>query len=98
MIILSNVNLKLDTDFNNVKPQIAKELKTDINNILSVSLYKKSVDARRKSDVHFCCSFLVKAQNEEKLIKSSKNAQKYNKFVSEGEQYIYVTIDYDIIK
>ncbi len=79
MILLSNVNLKLDTDFNNLKPKIANELKTDINNIISVSLYKKSVDARRKSDVHFCCSFLVEAKNEDRLIKASKNAQKYIK-------------------
>ena len=79
MILINNINLKLDTDFNNLKPIIAKELKTDISNIISVILYRKSVDARKRNDIHFCCSVLVEAKSEEKLIKNCKNAQKYIK-------------------
>ena len=78
MIILNNVNLALDTDFSNLKPIAAKELKTDYNNILSATLYKKSVDARRKNDVHFCCSLKVSLKSEEKrILNKCKNAQEY---------------------
>lgn len=77
MILINNINLKLDTDFKDLKRIAAKELKTDVSNILSVRLYKKSVDARKKNDVHFCCSVLVNAKFEDKLIKRCKNAQKH---------------------
>ena len=46
MIILNNVLLPLDTDFNNLKAVAAKELKTDTSNIEEARLYRKSVDAR----------------------------------------------------
>ncbi len=78
MILLNNVNLPLDTNFSDLKPVAVAELKTDISNIVSARLYRKSVDARRKNNVHFCCSLIVEVrQNEEKIINKCKNAQKY---------------------
>ncbi len=84
MILLNNVRLPLETDFNNLKPAVSKQLKISENEIISVSLYRKSVDARHKSDVHFCCSLLVSLKCEEqKVLKKNKNAviytaKKYN--------------------
>ncbi|MBR2040262.1 MAG: NAD(P)/FAD-dependent oxidoreductase, partial [Clostridia bacterium] len=43
-----------------------------------VKLYRKSVDARRKNDVHFCCSVLVSSEEETKILKSNKNASPYS--------------------
>lgn len=78
MILLNNVSLPLDTDFANLEPIAAKQLKTDITNIESVSLYRKSVDARRKSDLHFCCSLLVSLKKDEKkILNKNKNASEY---------------------
>ncbi|MBQ5911220.1 MAG: hypothetical protein IIW94_04350 [Clostridia bacterium] len=74
MILVSNVNLPLDTDFNNLK----SELKFKGVNIKSATLYKKSVDARRKSDVHFCCSVLIETDNEKNALKRIKNAKPYS--------------------
>ncbi len=71
MIKIDNLKLPLDTDFSDLKPLISSLLKAKIK---SASLYRKSVDARRKSDVHFCCSVLVEAENEEKLLKKLKSA------------------------
>ncbi|MBQ8203606.1 MAG: FAD-dependent oxidoreductase [Clostridia bacterium] len=84
MIIVNNIKLSLDTDFSNLIPILAKHLKTDVGNINSVSLYRKSVDARKKEDVHFCCSFLVDLKSEQdRILRKNKNAnpykeQKYN--------------------
>ncbi len=79
MIILSNLDLPLDTDFGNLLFTISKELKTPIDNIISAKLYKKSVDARRKSNIHFCCSVLVDVKsNEGKIIKNCKKASIHN--------------------
>ena len=70
--------LPLDTDFNNPKPIIAKELKTEIQNIKEVKLYRKSVDARRKDNIKFCCSFIITLnKNESKILQKNKNAQDF---------------------
>lgn len=81
MIIVNNVNLPLDTDFSTLKPIMARELKTDASNIISVKLYRKSVDARHKNDVHFCCSVLVEAKNEKSILKKIKNANLFEEKV-----------------
>lgn len=76
MIILNNLSLPLETDFENLISQAAKALKTEKSNIKSASLFRKSVDARRKDNIHFCCSLLVDVkENEAKIIKRIKNAE-----------------------
>ncbi len=75
MIIINNVKLPLDIDFENLKPIIEKSLKCKID---SAFLYRKSVDARRKDDLHFCCSVLVESKNEKAIISKNKNAQIYS--------------------
>ena len=89
MILLNNINLPLKTDFSSLKPIVAKELKTDIQYIKSASLYKKSVDARQRDKVHFCCSFLVEASGEDRLIARSKKAQRYNE-----RKYTFKKVDF----
>lgn len=74
MILINNVKLPLDTDFNNLKPQVEKAIKFKIENAY---LYRKSVDARKKDNVHFCCSVLVETKNETALLKKNKNATTY---------------------
>lgn len=74
MLLINNVALPLDTDFSSLKSAAARELKTDIKNIMSASLYRKSVDARHKNNVHFCCSLLTEVKNENAVLKKAKNA------------------------
>lgn len=79
MILLSNLMLPLDTDFNNLIPFCATALKTEKSNILSAELYRKSVDARHKNDVKFCCSVKVEVKNgENRIIGKIKNAQPFS--------------------
>ncbi len=76
MILINNVMLPLNADFNNLKSVVAKELKTDSANIKEVKLYRKSVDARRKDNIKFCCSFTVSLfKDENSVLKKCKNAQ-----------------------
>ena len=56
MQLINNVNIPLDADFSDLKPYAAKALKVDVSALKSVRLYRKSVDARKKSELHFCCS------------------------------------------
>ena len=78
MIIINNILLPLDTNFTDLKPVAAKELKTDINNIIEAKLYRKSVDARKKDNIVFCCSVVVSAKNEQQLLKKCKKANIFN--------------------
>ncbi len=75
MILVSNINLPLDTDFENLKNAISFKGV----NIKSVVLYKKSVDARRKNDLHFCCSVLIETDNDKNALKRIKNSKPYSK-------------------
>ena len=77
MILINNVSCPLDTDFSKTEFISAKALKVNEKDIISASLFRKSVDARKKDNVHFCCSFLVEAQNEDRILKRNKNAKKY---------------------
>ena len=85
MIILNNVLLPLDTDFNNLKAVAAKELKTDTSNIEEARLYRKSVDARKKDNIVFCVSITVKVKGSEALF--LKKCKKANPFYE--KEYIW---------
>ncbi len=87
MILINNLKLPLDTDFTGLACVVADYLKINESSIKDVELYKKSVDARRKSDVHFCCSVLVEVTNgQEAIVKKNKNAQIFSK-----EKYVWKT-------
>ena len=75
MLIINNVKLPLDTDFLHLKSVMEGYLKTPLK---SAKLYKKSVDARKKDNVHFCCSVLVQAGDEQLILRKNKNTSIYN--------------------
>ncbi len=79
MIIINNLKLPLDTDFSNLSGVVADRLKISINDIISARLYRKSVDARDKGNVHFCVSVIAEIKNENKIIKKNKNASLFVK-------------------
>ena len=79
MLIVNNVKLPLDTDFSDLKPYAARALKIDASAVKSARLYRKSVDARKKNELHFCCSLLAELNiNENAALKKSKNALVYS--------------------
>ncbi len=79
MILIKNVNINIDADFNNCKDLVCSYTKLTDVEVLSATLYKKSVDARKKNNIVFCCSFLVDVKNESSVLKRIKNAEPYTK-------------------
>lgn len=75
MLLLNNVLLSLDTDFNDLAPVAADCLHTGASRILSANLYRRSVDARHKDNVRFCCTLAVSAKDEKGLLLKNKNAR-----------------------
>lgn len=61
---------------------IASNLKIDAKKIKSVSLFRRSIDARKKPNVLYCNTFLVEFDNlktEKYILKANKNASIYKK-------------------
>lgn len=71
MIILRNVKFNIDTDFGFLENATAKVLGIAAENIKSVKLHKKSLDCRKRNDIHFLCSLIV-CGNEKLLLKKGK--------------------------
>ncbi len=78
MILVNNLSLSLDTDFNNLLGELKKHSVFKKVTLKGATLFKKSVDARRKDNVHFCCSVLVDVVGSEDVcVKKIKDAQIY---------------------
>lgn len=74
MIRVNNLRVPLDFDFKDLKMYCAKKLNIGADRIKSAKLLKKSVDARRKNDVHFIISVDIEIANEKSIIKKVKGA------------------------
>ena len=82
MIRAANIRVPLDFDFSQLRDFCSKKLRIPQQKLKSAVLAKKSVDARKKSDVHFIISVDIEAEGEEKLLRTLKN-------VSVAERYEY---------
>ena len=76
MIRAVNIRVPLDADFSDIAALASKKLRISREKIKRAVISKKSVDARKKSDVHFILSIDIEAVNEDKLLKILKNASK----------------------
>ena len=75
MIRINNVKLPLDYSDSSLKKAAAKELRLEPKAIKTVSLFRRSIDARKKDRLCFICSLDVEvAVNENNLLKKAKNA------------------------
>ncbi|MEE0946077.1 MAG: hypothetical protein U0M42_04505 [Acutalibacteraceae bacterium] len=78
MIIVNNVFLPLETDFSDAKRIMSSYLNISYDKIYTAVLRKKSVDARKKDNICFCCSFVLSLETvlENRLIKR-KNCSEF---------------------
>lgn len=75
MIRVNNLRIPLDYDDSTIKSKVCRELRIDKSAVKSATLFRRSVDARKKDDVHFLCSVDVELNtNENKILKRAKNA------------------------
>jgi len=80
MIRVGNIKVPLDFDFNDLVGFCTRRLGISENNLRKVRLAKKSVDARKKSDINFIISLDIEAKDEKRLQKTLKNAVFVNEF------------------
>jgi hypothetical protein len=74
MIRINEIRLSLDEEESALKTKAAKTLKINEKYIDSYSIYKKSVDARKKDDVHFSYSIdVIITLDEEQIVGKCKS-------------------------
>lgn len=71
MIRLNDITLPLDYTDDTLKKSAAKKLSIRPSDIEHVSLYKRSIDARKKNQIHFLASLDIKTFSDEARIASS---------------------------
>lgn len=75
MLRLTNISLPYGED-------IFAKIKADIPSARDIKIVKKSIDARKKSDIRYVYSVDVRADNEKAILKKYKNAK-----ISKEEKY-----------
>lgn len=75
MIRINNIHLPLDYNDSTVRKKVAKHLGIDQKSIICCSLFRRSIDARKKENIFFLSSIDVELNiNEEKVCKRAKDA------------------------
>ncbi len=73
MIRISNLSLPIGGDLSQLNVRAAKLLGVSPDRLSQVSLARQSIDARKKSEVHFVCTVDVSADNEAELVRRAEN-------------------------
>ena len=68
MIRISDVKVKVDTDFDALKKKCAKILKINPDEIRTLSIDKRSIDARKKPDIYYVLRLIVEVNDENKVL------------------------------
>lgn len=69
MIKINEIALPINYSEEMLKKAAAKKIGCSKENILSVEILKKSLDARKKSDIHYVLAAAAKVKNEKALLK-----------------------------
>ena len=69
MLRVSNLKLTIDEDISILKKLVIKKLGIKENELLKYSIYKESIDARKKGNMMFVYTVDVELKNEEKVLK-----------------------------
>ncbi len=80
MIRINNIRVPLDFDFSGLKDFCTRKLGIPSGQLKTARLSKRSVDARKKNDVHFIISVDISAKGEEKILRTNKNAVRVEKY------------------
>lgn len=75
MILVRRLRLLPDGDISDLIAPAAKKLRVRAEDIKETRLIKRSLDARRKNDIHYVCSLAVRVSGDEKkIINRAKSA------------------------
>ncbi len=89
MIKIDQLKLSIDSNEQDIINAISKKLKLSTKSIIEYSILKKSVDARKKPDIYFVYSIVVKlsSDDETKVLSKFKKDNNINKY--SPKSYVY---------
>lgn len=88
MLRVSNIKLGIDKDISLLKDIVLKKLRIKEKNLVKYSIYKESIDARKKGKMEFVYSVDVEVKDENKILSSKiKDVTKINEI-----RYVNVTM------
>ncbi len=77
MLKISNIRVEIDNEL--TKDAIIKNTPVKSDDIISFKVFKKSIDARKKNDIHYNYAVLAEVKNEKKF-KNLKSVSEYKEF------------------
>ena len=86
MIRINNIKLPLDYTDETIKSRVCKELRINVNSVENISIFKRSIDARKKNDVHFTATVDVELNCNENSVVSKSKSNKVN--IAKPYEYI----------
>lgn len=89
MIRIRQVFIEIGNDNeDNIKNKIVGKLKIKREDIISYKINKKSIDARKKNDIHFVYELDVSLKNENNILKKNKSK---DIFITPNEEYKFLS-------
>ena len=86
MIRVRQIKIPVDNDNElELKKQVSKKLKININNINDIKISKKSLDARYKPDLFYIYEVDISIFNESNFLKKSQKGNKSSPFIPQKE-------------
>ncbi len=64
MLRISNIKMPIEHDMSMIENKVCKLLKVKSSNLINIEIFKKSLDSRKKHNIHFLYSIDVEIQNE----------------------------------
>ncbi len=80
MIKINSLSLPLNHNENTIKKIAAKAIGQRAEDIKSIIILKKSLDARKKNDIHYVLTVAAEVKNENAVLKKYGNTEKYIPF------------------
>lgn len=78
MILVRNLRLGTDEDISLLTSRAAAKIHTSPENIKRSKLVKRSLDARKKDDIHYVCTLALELHGgEEKILRRCRDAESY---------------------
>ena len=75
MILVRNLRMELDEDEKSLARRALRKLKLPESSLENIKLVKRSLDARKKNDIHYVCAAALSVRgDEEKIIARAKSA------------------------
>ena len=86
---VNNINLSLEEDVSVLKERAAKRLNLPKTALLDLRISRESIDARKKDNIRFNYSVLVKCENESKVVDKARDKDVVLEAETEEKSFIY---------